>query len=98
MKEITTTELQEKLKNGEQLHLIDVREDEEVAAGMIPGAAHIAMGEITSRIDELDKATPYILICRSGNRSGQVTAYLEAQGYNVTNMAGGMLEWEGDVK
>ena len=43
---ITTDELQKKLEAGEKLELVDVREDEEVAAGMIPGAKHIKMNGI----------------------------------------------------
>ena len=98
MKEITTVELKQKLENGETLHMIDVREDEEVAAGIVPGAIHIPLGEIPERMAELDKATPYVLICRSGGRSGRAAEFLEAQGYDVTNMVGGMLDWHGDVE
>ena len=98
MKEITTAELQQKLENGETLHMIDVREDDEVAAGMIPGAIHIPLGEIPERLEELDQSTPYVFVCRSGARSGRVTEFLEAQGYDATNMVGGMLEWQGDVE
>jgi len=46
MKEITPKELEEKMEKGEVLHLIDVREDDEVANGMIPGAKHIPMNQI----------------------------------------------------
>jgi len=98
MKEITTAELEQKLENGETLHMIDVREDDEVAAGMIPGAIHIPLGEVPERLEELDKATPYILICRSGGRSGRAAEFLQAQGYDVTNMVGGMLNWQGEVE
>lgn len=98
MKEITTTILKERLENGEKLHLIDVREADEVAAGMIPGAVHIPLGEIATRADELDASTPYIMICRSGGRSGRATEYLTAEGYDVTNMVGGMLDWDGETK
>lgn len=97
MKEISTAELQNRLQSGEKLHLIDVREAEEVAAGMIPGAVHMALGTIPERLQELEPSTPYILICRSGNRSGHAAQYLEMQGYNVTNLVGGMLEWEGET-
>ena len=72
-----------------------MREDDEVAEGIIPGAIHIPLGEVAERVDELDKSEPYILICRSGGRSGRATEFLEAQGYDATNMTGGMLEWEG---
>ena len=95
MKEITTTELQQLLEQGKQLNLVDVRELDEVAQGMIPGAVHIPLGEVPDRLDELDKAMPYILICRSGGRSGRASAFLDAEGYDITNMVGGMLEWEG---
>lgn len=98
MKTITTEELQKKLEAGEKLELVDVREDEEVAAGMVPGAKHIRMGTIPENLDYFDKDKEYILICRSGNRSGHVCQYLQAQGYNVVNMVGGMLEWNGETK
>jgi len=95
---ITTEELQEKLKNGEKLELVDVREDEEVEAGMIPGAKHIKMGEIPANLDYFDKEKEYIFICRSGRRSENVCYYLQDQGYKVRNMLGGMLDWSGETK
>ncbi|RAK21182.1 rhodanese-related sulfurtransferase [Anoxybacillus vitaminiphilus] len=97
IKEITAEELRVKLENGEKLNLIDVREDEEVAHGMIPGAKHIKMGEIPNRLDEFSKDEEYIFICRSGNRSGTVCRYLQDMGYKVCNMVGGMLAWDGEV-
>ncbi|WP_068674120.1 rhodanese-like domain-containing protein [Oceanobacillus sp. Castelsardo] len=98
MKEISAKELQEKLEKGENLNLIDVREDDEVAQGIIPGAIHIRLSEIPERADELDKDKHYYMICRSGGRSGRATEFLKEQGFDVTNMAGGMLAWEGDVQ
>lgn len=98
MKTITTTEVQEKLAAGEELHLIDVREVEEVEAGKIPGIIHIPLGLLEFRMHELDKNTPYIMVCRSGARSGQATQFLEQQGYDVTNMNGGMMMWGGEVE
>jgi rhodanese-related sulfurtransferase len=97
MKEITPKELEEKMEKGEVLHLIDVREDDEVANGMIPGAKHIPMNQIPEYIDKLDKDKEYIFICRSGGRSGHVCQFLEANGYKAINMVGGMLEWNGDI-
>jgi rhodanese-related sulfurtransferase len=95
---ITTDELQQKLEAGEKLELVDVREDEEVAAGMIPGSKHIKMMDIPNRLDELDREKEYIFICRSSARSGNVCHYLQDQGYKVRNMIGGMLEWRGKVE
>lgn len=97
IKEITAAEVKEKLERGEKLNLVDVREDEEVALGMIPGAKHIKMGEIPSRLDEFNKEEEYIFVCRSGRRSEMVCLYLQELGYNVRNMVGGMLAWEGDT-
>ena len=98
MKTITPEEVQKKIDAGEQLYIIDVREDDEVATGIIPGAEHIALGFIESRHQELDKSKEYIMVCRSGARSGRACEYLEEQGYNVANMSGGMLEWQGEVE
>ncbi len=98
MKELTTKEVQQRLENNETLNLIDVRETDEVATGKIPGAMNIPLGLLEFRENELDKNKEYIMICRSGGRSGQATQYLEEQGFKVKNMAGGMLDWEGPVE
>ncbi|SDC57943.1 Rhodanese-related sulfurtransferase [Terribacillus halophilus] len=98
MKEITAKELEQKLVSGEKLSIIDVREDEEVAEGKIPGANHIALGQVPERLNELDKNEHYYMVCRSGGRSGKACEFLIQQGYNVTNMTGGMLAWEGEVE
>lgn len=95
---ITPEELQKKLEQGEKLNLIDVREDEEVAQGVIPGAEHIRMGDIPSHVNQLDKNQEYIFVCRSGNRSGMVCEYLQSLGYKAVNLTGGMLEWKGKTK
>jgi rhodanese-related sulfurtransferase len=95
---ITPEELQKKLEAGEKLDLVDVREDEEVAAGMIPGAKHIRMGDIPATLDYFDKNKEYIFICRSSRRSENVCYYLQDQGYKVRNMIGGMLAWQGETK
>ena len=98
MKEIPTIEVQRRLEVGEKLNLIDVREVAEVQGGHIPGIINIPLGLLEFRMHELDKNTPYIMVCRSSARSGQATAFLEAQGYDVTNMVGGMLAWEGEIE
>ena len=98
MKEITAIELEEQLKEGQQVNMIDVREADEIATGKIIGAIHIPLGEVPERIDELDKNKPYTLICRSGGRSGRAAEFLEEEGYDVTNMTGGMLSWQGPIE
>ncbi|MFC5734131.1 rhodanese-like domain-containing protein [Cytobacillus gottheilii] len=98
MKEITAKELEQKQNTREKLNIVDVREDEEVAMGKIPGAKHIPLGQIPARLNELDKQEHYYIVCRSGGRSSNACQFLIQNGYNVTNMAGGMLDWEGEVE
>ena len=94
MEQILPNEIKVRLAQGEKLILVDVREDDEVAAGMIKGAIHIPLGEIPTRHSEIPKAEEVILVCRSGNRSGKALAYLESIGYKgLKNMTGGMLDW-----
>lgn len=97
-KNITPQELENKLKAGEKVEVIDVREHDEVARGMIPGAKHIPMGDIPNKLNELDKNKEYIFVCHSSGRSGSVCQYLHDQGYNVVNMVGGMMSWTGETK
>lgn len=92
--QIEVTELLTRLNQGEKLHMIDVREDEEVIHGMIPGAVHIPMNDIPERITEVTTAPEVILICRSGYRSERVCEYLQHLGIEgAVNMSGGMLAW-----
>lgn len=92
--QIEPSELKSRLQSGESIYMIDVREDEEVAQGMVAGAKHIPMGEIPSRLDEIPRNTEVIFICRSGGRSQRVCDFLSEQGIdNIVNMKGGMLEW-----
>lgn len=97
IKEITTAELEEKLNKGENIELVDVRENEEVAQGMIPGAKHIRMNDIPENLNYFSKDKEYIFICRSGMRSENVCHYLQDQGFKVVNMVGGMLNWKGET-
>ncbi|MGA3601884.1 rhodanese-like domain-containing protein [Lysinibacillus agricola] len=98
MKTMDTTEILELLDANEDLFIIDVREDDEVAQGMIPGAQHIALGTIPDRINELDASKPYIIVCKAGARSANACSYLEGQGFDVTNLEGGMLAYDGELE
>ncbi|MGX9134247.1 rhodanese-like domain-containing protein [Rummeliibacillus sp. JY-2-4R] len=98
MKEMTAQEVQQCLENGEVLNIIDVREVDEVKAGHIPGMINIPLRLLEAKLPDLSKKTPYLMVCRSGGRSGQATAFLASQGYDVTNMVGGMLAWKGDIE
>lgn len=98
MKQISAKEVEELLAAGKELNIIDVREVAEVQGGHIPGAKNIPLGLLDFRMNELSKSTPYIIVCLSGGRSSQATYFLESQGFDVTNMAGGMMAWAGPIE
>lgn len=98
MKETTVVAVEAMIKEGKSVHVIDVREVEEVTEGKIPGAMHIPLGLLEFRMHELDKEIEYTMVCRSGGRSGKATQLLASHGFKVVNMAGGMLAWQGPIK
>jgi molybdopterin/thiamine biosynthesis adenylyltransferase/rhodanese-related sulfurtransferase len=82
--------------NG-KVALIDVRENDEVARGIIPGATHVPRGYLESRIDGAvpDRSQHVVLYCASGNRSALAAKTLEELGYeNVESMTGGYTLWK----
>ena len=97
MKELTVEDVQQMMNEQQSIHIIDVREVDEVAEGKIPGAVHIPLGLLEFKLQDLSKETPYIMVCRSGGRSGRATQLLESHGYQVSNMVGGMMSWDGVV-
>lgn len=98
MKTMTVKEVQEYMNTNGDASIIDVRETEEVKAGKIPGAVNIPLGLIEFRLQDIDKSKEHIMVCRSGSRSGMATSILESRGYNVINMDGGMLDWDGKTE
>ena len=90
----------EALSNGNgngSIALIDVRENEEVERGLIPGAKHVPRGHLESRIEGAvpDRSQHVVLYCASGNRSALAAKTLEELGYeNVESMTGGYTLWK----
>jgi rhodanese-related sulfurtransferase len=76
----------------EDAAIVDVREDDEWAAGRVPGSVHIPLGQVPSRLGELPDGDFYV-ICRSGARSGRAVAWLRENGYPAVNVGGGILDW-----
>jgi rhodanese-related sulfurtransferase len=74
--------------------LLDVREDDEWAAGHAPEAVHVVMGTVPDRMGEIPDDRTVVCICRVGGRSGAVASALADAGYDVRNLDGGMLAWE----
>ncbi|WP_433530514.1 rhodanese-like domain-containing protein [Micromonospora sp. CA-263727] len=76
-------------------YLLDVREDDEWAAGHAPSAHHLPMMELPARLAEVPTDQDVAVICRSGGRSAQVVAYLMRNGWEqVRNVEGGMGAWD----
>ncbi len=80
-----------RLTEAGEVLLLDVREDDEWAAGRAPGAVHLAMGAVQPAAVPGDR--PVLAICRSGHRSGQAATALTAAGLDVRNVSGGMQAW-----
>ena len=93
--ELTPREFLDRRAAGEDMTLLDVREDWEVKLAPVPTpTVHIPMGEISDRVAELDPKKETVVICRSGGRSAQVAEYLQRQGFGkVFNLSGGILAW-----
>lgn len=73
--------------------LLDVREHDEWDAGHVPGALHIPLGDVPTRIDEIDMDVELFVICHSGGRSERVLGYLIQRGYEGSNVSGGIAAW-----
>jgi rhodanese-related sulfurtransferase len=78
----------------EDIQLVDCREPYEWEAGRIAGAIFLPVNSIMAGAgNDLDKAKPVAVICRTGNRSELATMMLQARGYDATNVEGGMEAW-----
>jgi len=92
--EIDSASLQQRIADGGDLVLVDIRTPAEIAQGAIPDAMKLPMHLIPMRISELPKDRDIVLYCRSGARSYQACAYLLQQGYDrVLNLRGGIIAW-----
>ncbi len=94
IEEISPPALKERLDRGEKPVVLDVREPEEVALASFSGATHIPMGDIPSRLADLDPQRATVVVCHHGIRSAQVAAYLARMGFErVANLSGGIDAW-----
>jgi rhodanese-related sulfurtransferase len=97
IRETTIEEVSSRLKKGERLLLVDVREDDEWRAGHIPGAVHLGKGVIERDVEEEipQRDAEIILYCGGGFRSAIAAESLQLMGYtNVLSMDGGIRGWK----
>jgi rhodanese-related sulfurtransferase/TusA-related sulfurtransferase len=96
---VTNEVLDQKLKETNDLVIVDVRESAEYAFDHIPNAISIPLGELQSRLNELDKDNAVYVVCRTGNRSDFASQKLAENGFtNVMNVVPGMSQWTGETK
>lgn len=76
--------------------IVDVREPDEWELGHAPGAIHIPLGDLPQRLGELpsDEASAIVVTCRGGGRSTRAVAWLVEQGFDASNLTGGMIGWQ----
>lgn len=89
---MTETSVHDVYQLGAAARIIDVREPDEWARGHIGHAEHIPLAQLPDRLDRLEGETTY-LVCHSGGRSGRACEYAAGRGYDVVNVAGGMIAW-----
>mgnify|MGYP003584947553 FL=1 len=84
------------LINREKAVVIDVCEPAEYQAGHVGGARSIPLGELEAKLPGAvkNKATPLVLVCASGMRSGRAVAIARKLGYdNAQSLSGGLKSW-----
>ena len=99
MEEITSTELKQRLDRGDDVQIVDVREDNEVAIGRIPNSIHIPLAQVLTRMNEIDPNRETVVHCKMGGRSARAIDALQRSGFTgkLLNLAGGITAWSQDV-
>lgn len=94
IKQLTATQLQQKLQHQDDLFLLDVREENEYAFTHIADSILIPLNTIPARIAELNPEQEIVVICHHGRRSQAAADFLEQQGFkNLMNLIGGVEAW-----
>ncbi|MBP6177857.1 MAG: molybdopterin-synthase adenylyltransferase MoeB [Anaerolineales bacterium] len=95
--DITAPELAERVKVN-HLKLLDVREPHELEISALPNAVNIPLGQLASRLTELDSADDMVVFCKGGTRSARALELLASAGFKkVKNLKGGINAWAKEV-
>jgi rhodanese-related sulfurtransferase len=99
MQEISATELKQRLDNGDDIQIIDVREANEVAVAKIPNSIHIPLAQVLDRSSEIDPNRETVVHCKMGGRSARAIDALKRSGFsgNLLNLKGGITAWSNEV-
>jgi sulfur-carrier protein adenylyltransferase/sulfurtransferase len=96
---ITASELKAKMDAGDDIQLVDVRQPDEYAFAKIDGARLIPLGEIISRMSEIDETRETVVQCKMGGRSARAIETLQQAGFKgvLKNLVGGITAWSNEV-
>lgn len=99
MRQVTASDLKAELDAGADIQLIDVRQPDEFDFARIEGSKLIPLGEILSRMDEIDPDRDTVIYCKMGGRSARAVDALERTGFkgSLRNLAGGITAWSNEV-
>jgi rhodanese-related sulfurtransferase len=95
IKQYTPAEAEAKMRNSLNIVFLDVRTKQEKKSGNIKGSIHIPLHELRSKTGELERyhGKEIICYCRSGRRSLSAASILKGKGFNVSNLQGGISNW-----
>jgi adenylyltransferase/sulfurtransferase len=91
--ELTATDLKQRIDHGPPLFVLDVREPGEWEINRIPSASLIPLGELPSRLSDLDQTLDIVVYCHLGIRSAHAVGLLRSAGFRAWNLSGGIVEW-----
>lgn len=99
MQQITATELKARIDAGEDIQLIDVRQPNEFEFARIDGGKLIPLGEVISRMGEIDASRETVVYCKMGGRSARAIEALTQHGFtgSLVNLVGGITAWSNEV-
>ena len=97
--EISATELKQRMDQGDDLQIVDVREANEVAVAKLPNSIHIPLGQVINRMSEIDPNRETVVHCKMGGRSAKAIEALKRSGFSgkLLNLKGGITAWSNDV-
>jgi len=103
VEEVTPEDVKERIDDGDDTQIVDIRSPAEFQKGHIPGAINIPMAELPSRVDEVEWGDDVVVACPIGQSSVQAARLIGSyegvdDDSSVSSMAGGYEAWEYDLE
>lgn len=99
IREVSPKDVKAMRDRGEQFTLLDVRDQNEVNLGKVPGAVHISRGTLEGKVESaIPRDANVVIYCAGGNRSALAAVTMQEMGYtNVSSMSGGFRDWSSEI-